>query len=243
MNTNTVAQSDYAAAAYTENTKKTSRVTNGKTIGEPELSEKAQKYYEELKKKFSNMDFILVSADKKEEAEANAGKYANANRTVVLIDTEKIEKMAEDEAYRKKYEGIISGAQKQIAQMQSSFENSTPYVKTYGIKVNDNGTASLFAVIDKSLALQKERIGKKAEQRAQEKKQAEKESEEKRAEEKAELRDERTQGADEGDYVTVTASSVEELMQKIHDTLYEGMSDYTMTPEERMVGQNINFSV
>ena len=56
------------------------------------------------------MDFILVSADKKEEAQANAAQYANANHTVVLIDTDKIEKMAEDEAYRKKYEGIISGA-------------------------------------------------------------------------------------------------------------------------------------
>lgn len=49
MNTNTVAQSDYAANAYTENvqqTTKKSAVTNGKTIGNPQLSEKAQKYYE-----------------------------------------------------------------------------------------------------------------------------------------------------------------------------------------------------
>lgn len=92
MNTNTVAQSDYAANAYTENvqqTTKKSAVTNGKTIGDPQLSEKAQKYYEQLKKKFSNMDFILVSADKKEEAQANAAQYANANHTVVLIDTDK----------------------------------------------------------------------------------------------------------------------------------------------------------
>ena len=59
-----MAQSDYAANAYTENvqqTTKKSAVTNGKTIGDPQLSEKAQKYYEQLKKKFSNMDFILVS--------------------------------------------------------------------------------------------------------------------------------------------------------------------------------------
>ena len=122
MNTNTVAQSDYAANAYTENvqqTTKKSAVTNGKTIGDPQLSEKAQKYYEQLRKKFSNMDFILVSADKKEEAQANAAQYANANHTVVLIDTDKIEKMAEDEAYRKKYEGIISGAQTQLAQIRN----------------------------------------------------------------------------------------------------------------------------
>ena len=56
MNTNTVAQSDYAANAYTENvqqTTKKSAVTNGKTIGDPQLSEKAQKYYEQLKKKLT----------------------------------------------------------------------------------------------------------------------------------------------------------------------------------------------
>ena len=46
MNTNTVAQSDYAANAYTENvqqTTKKSAVTNGKTIGDPQLSE--NEYY------------------------------------------------------------------------------------------------------------------------------------------------------------------------------------------------------
>ena len=36
---------------------------SGKTVGNPKLSEKASKYYEQLKKKFSNMDFVLVSSD------------------------------------------------------------------------------------------------------------------------------------------------------------------------------------
>ena len=34
-----------------------SRNTYGKTIGEPQLSKKAQKYYEKLKKKYGNYDF------------------------------------------------------------------------------------------------------------------------------------------------------------------------------------------
>ena len=37
----------------------------GRTIGQPELSEKAQKYYEQLKKKYGNYDFILVSRDRR----------------------------------------------------------------------------------------------------------------------------------------------------------------------------------
>lgn len=38
---------------------------SGQTIGNPKLSEKASKYYEQLKKKYSNMNFILVSEDQK----------------------------------------------------------------------------------------------------------------------------------------------------------------------------------
>lgn len=246
MNTNTVAQSDYAANAYTENvqqTTKKSAVTNGKTIGDPQLSEKAQKYYEQLKKKFSNMDFILVSADKKEEAQANAAQYANANHTVVLIDTDKIEKMAEDEAYRKKYEGIISGAQTQLAQIKNGLGSNASSVKGYGIKINDNGTAFLFAVIDKSLAAQKERISKNAKTRAEEKKAAEKKADKKKAEEKQKMKNDKSQKTEEkGDYVTVTASSVEELLKKINDTMYDSMSDYVKTPQEQLLGQHINFS-
>ena len=32
----------------------------GKTIGQPKLSENAKKYYEELKSKYQNMDFMEV---------------------------------------------------------------------------------------------------------------------------------------------------------------------------------------
>ncbi len=137
--------------------KKTSRVTNGKTIGQPELSDKAKKYYEQLKKKYANMDFILVSEDMKAQAQANAGSYADANRMVVLIDTEKIERMAEDEEYRKQYEGIISGAASRISQFKNNLGASAGYVKTYGMKVNDGGNASFFAVVDQSMAAQRGR--------------------------------------------------------------------------------------
>ena len=44
----------------------------GKTIGDPKLSKEAQKYYEKLKKKYGNYDFILVSKDQKANAQANA---------------------------------------------------------------------------------------------------------------------------------------------------------------------------
>lgn len=146
----------------------------GKTIGTPELSEKAAKYYETLKKKYSNMDFILVSNDMKEQAKSQAGSYANANKMVVLIDEEKIERMAEDEKFRKQYEGIIANAASGISQLGSKIAGSGASVKGYGMQVNDNGTASYFAVLEKSSEAQKERIAKKSAENKAKKKEEQK---------------------------------------------------------------------
>lgn len=124
----------------------------GRTIGQPELSEKAAKYYEQLKKRYGNYDFILVSRDQKENAKANAAKYANGYKTVVLIDEDKIEQMATDEKFRKQYEGILSGAAAQIQQLKTSLQSSGAQVKGFGMQVNDGGTLSFFAVLKKSSA-------------------------------------------------------------------------------------------
>ena len=227
MNTNAVNQVAENVSGYTES-EKSSKVS-GKTIGEPKLSDKAKEYYEKLKKKFSTMDFILVSKDMKETAKANAGQYANANKMVVLIDEEKIERMAEDESYRKQYEGIIANASSQLATMQSQFANGQSGVKAYGIQVNDGGNASFFAVVDKSLALQKKRIEKKQE------------DEDTSSVKKSDKTDSTDKTGKSEDLVTVTASSLEELEKKIQDMLYDSMSDYVFTPQEKQVGWNVDF--
>ena len=58
--------------------------------------------------------------------------------------------MAMDESYRKKYEGILSGATAQLQQLKSTVEKSGADVKEYGMQVNDGGTTSFFAVLRKS---------------------------------------------------------------------------------------------
>lgn len=213
----------------------------GKTIGQPKLSDNAAKYYEELKKKFSNMDFILVSADQKAAAQAQAGSFANSVKTVVLIDEEKLEKMAEDETFRAKYEGIIRSASVQMNQLKKSV-GSDSSIKGFGMQVNDNGTTSFFAVVDKSLAAQKERIAKKAaEKKENAKKDAKKAEKKKQAEALEERRKSDKAKETEGDYVTVTASSIDELKKKVDNVLYAAWSDYARTDEERQWGQNIDF--
>lgn len=234
-------------AEDTKNTNKKSNVS-GKTIGKPQLSDKAAKYYEQLKKKYSNMDFILVSEDQKAFAQANAAKYANPTRMVVLIDEDKIEKMAEDENYRKQYEGIIANSASGISQLAKSLAKKNVSVKGYGMQVNSNGPATFFAVIDKSLAAQRKRIAQKAEDKKEAKKAEEKKAKKEEQQEKLETSRNKGSGKSEKasgdeDLVTVTASSIEELMKKIDDIMFESMSDYALTEEEQKIGRSFDFSI
>ena len=236
------ATAESASASKAKNTSKVTKPAGQKEVGSPQLSEKAQKYYNQLRKKFSNMDFILVSSDKKEEVQANASKYAGNSALVVLIDEDKIEKMAEDEAYRAKYEGILRGATTQMAQMKQSLGKNADSVKTIGMSFNEKGVASFFAVVDKSLASQKKRIEKKAEQKAEDKKKAERKAEQKRAEEKRKDGVEKT-GGDSEDTVTVTASSWDELLKKINDTITMARADSLRTEHETWVGQRFDSAI
>ena len=228
-----------------DKTAKKSKVS-GRTIGDPVLSDKAQKYYEKLKKKYGNYDFILVSRDQKENAKANAAKYANGYKTVVLIDEDKIEQMATDEKFRKQYEGILSGAAAQIQQLKTSLQSSGAQVKGFGMQVNDGGTLSFFAVLKKSSAEQKARIEKKAEQKKTEKKAAEKKAAKKEKEER--LKDKKSdkvadskEEAGTEDTVTISAGSIEELLSKIETYNFNTRSDSVQTADERQVGQNFDF--
>ena len=238
----------------TDKTAKKSRVS-GRTIGDPVLSDKAKKYYEQLKAKYSNMDFILVSPEQKEEAESKKGMYQSSKELIVLIDSDKIEKMAEDEEYRAKYEGILSNATSQLSQMKDSLGSKADSVSSFGMTFDDNGNASFFAVVDNSLAAQKERIADKKEAAAEEKKKAQKKTQEKRAEERKADRADNNKKMDsadktnskekssDADKVTVSASSWEELLKKIDNVIYESRADSVLTKEEKAVGQSFDYSI
>lgn len=241
-----------SATSETDSKRKATNVS-GRTIGTPRLSDKAAKYYEQLKSKYSNMDFILVSEDQKEAAKAQAGNYANAFKMVVLIDEDKIERMASDESYRKQYEGIIANSASGLSQLKSSIEKTGADVKGFGMQVNDGGTSSFFAVLKKSSADQKARIEKKRESAKAEKKAAEKKAEKKAAEKKKEeklkaskeenVRDTGEIDDDDSDTITITASSMEELIKKISDYVQNEKLGSVRTPQEKLVGQNFDASL
>lgn len=239
--------------------------TGGKVIGQPKLSEKASDYYESLKKKYGNMDFILVSEDKKETAKAQIASLSNPDKMVVLIDEDKVEQMASDEAYRDKYESIISNAANSVSDLKSQLEASGASVQAFGMQIDDKGQASYFAVLEKSSAAQKERIEKKLEEKKAEKKEEAKEAKEKKIEKKAEEKAEEKKKAkldekekikaraagetDDGknissfkkEYKTISAASIDELLSKVVNYSFNDKSQSILSEAEKQVGQNFDF--
>ncbi len=229
--TNEMVNSQYNNTVYKDD-KKTNKVS-GRTIGDVKLSDEAAKYYEELKSKYSNMEFVLVSSDMKEQAQAQAASFANPAKMVVLIDEDKIERMATDEDFRNKYESVIANAANDLSQIGSSLQSSNANVVGYGMQIDDNGLPSYFAVLEKSSEAQRERIEAKAEEKAKERKAERKEQAEERLEE---LRSSK-------DVEVITASSVDELLKKIEDASFNALSDNVLTEQEKQIGQNFDFSV
>ena len=217
----------------------------GKTVGQPQLSEKAQKYYDQLKAKFGDMDFILVSKDEKANAMANSASYANPNKPVVLIGEDEVEKMASDEKFRSKYEGIISMAKENLASMKDQFGDNDN-VKGFGMQVDDRGEVSYFAVLKKSGDQQAERIQKKQAEKKAEKKEADKKEAKQAQEERLEnIRNSRSEKAREAykdqedfGYEIIKASSVDDLVSKVASFLNPEGAE-TGSPA---VGGNIDFS-
>ncbi len=213
----------------------------GKTVGNVKLSKEAEKYYKELKHKFGNLDFVLVSKDQKENAKANASSFANPNRMVVLIDEEKIEKMATDENYRKQVEATIARGASGMNELKSKLEASGQENKLlgFGMKVEDNGDTSFFAVLRKSAKEQKERKKAKLEKSREEKRAAAKE---KTAEHYEKIRGgDDKMGVRDEDTITLSASTVDELIQKIKDMGMEELTDAVFTDSELQVGRSIDF--
>lgn len=209
--------------------KETAKVANGKnSIGNPKLTDAASKYYEELKAKYGDMEFVLVADDQMETAKTQASNITSDKSMIVLISESELEEMTINEETRTQNEKLIEDAKSQMPEMLEKLKESGTEVKSFGIEIKD-GTVSFFAVLDKAAAAQKERIEEK--------------QEEKRAEKKEDAAEKTKQPNHKEDLVTVTAGSVEELIKKLQSVAYEAMADNVQTPQEKMVGQSFDFSI
>ena len=216
-------------------------VTGMRTYGDARLSDTALEYYKKLTSKYSNLNFVLVSADKKREAEMMKGSFASSNGLTVLIDTDKIEKMASDEKYAKQIESVLNNASTGINNLKASLQNK-PNVKSYGMSIQKDNRASFFATIDKQMKQQRQKIQERREKKKEEVKAKEKtEAKDKTKEEmEARIKDKSYNkgtkiterktwledkinaykknsitNSENDDTITIEANSVEELIRKI----------------------------
>lgn len=212
-----------------QTSRKSEKVENAKNnIGKPELSETAASYYEELKAKYSDVEFVLVDDDYTGQAQEHASNVQSDKSLIVYINESEVEAMATDEATRNKNEGLITDALVQLPQFAEDLKNAGIEVKAFGMELNSDGTVSYFAVLDKVNAAQKERIEK-----AREEKQAENAKNEKKLE-----TDEKTHRKEKS--TVVKASSLDELLKKLQDSLYEAKADSVITEQEKLVGQHFD---
>ncbi len=223
----------------------------GMTIGDVKLSDAAKDYYEKLKSKYHNLEFIAVSKDMKGQVQQNAAAYGNSSKMVVLIDEEKLERMATDEEYRKKYEGIIASSQAKLIQAKNDLVSSGAVVKNFGMSVDSDGKTSFFATVEKMGEQQKARIEKKQEEKRAKKHEDHKKAEKKAREERIEkMREKNAEGIDakkaeepeeEKEYVLFESNSVEELFAKVQQYTYNAASNRVFAEAELSVGGAIDF--
>lgn len=227
-----------------------SKTEYGMTIGDVQLSDKAKDYLGKLQSKFHGMEFITVSKDMKAQVQQNAAAYGNANKMVVLIDEEKLERMATDESFRKKYEGIIASSQSKMIQAKMGLSSSGSNIKNFGMSVDSNGNESFFATVSKSQDYQKKLMEKKAaakkEQKIKEKRKAEKKAQEDRINKAKENKADKTHDKkdieiSEEEYEIIEANSLDDLLSKAQTYSYNSAVSRVMTDTERSVGTRVDF--
>ena len=206
----------------------------GTVVGNVNLSDKAKEYYSKLKEKFGNVDFVLVSKDMKDQVEANASRYGSASKPIVLIDDEKIEKMANDPAYAKKYEGIIESSLSKLEAARNSLAASGATIKNFGMSVGEDGKTSFFAVIEKASdtanKIREKNLAKHKAEKADEKKKAEKKEQKERLEKASE---------EDREYIEFSSDSLEDLINKVSKYAFDSSADALSAKEG--LGQSIDF--
>lgn len=201
---------------------------------EQTLSRQAQDVLKRLREKYGDMDFMMANLNDVDEVKSTIAK--GTKEFSVLISRDELEKMASDEKYFEEKTRGIEGAVRMSAEINQKFgferalgKDGTADVEIsrIGILLNDDGTTSFFAQLEKSSAKQTERI-----QEAREEKRGEKKAEERKVEK--ELQSYARSGAG-AKRTVVWADSIEELLEKI------GAVDWDKVKSGQMPGNGGRF--
>ena len=128
---------------------------NAATVGETQLSEKAQALLTKLREGYGDMDFFVANFNGGDNAVDIMSKSGKAYS--VILTVEELEKMASDEKYEKEYMDRVQNARNMAGQINKEYGftsagEATNKIKVgnIGISINEDGTITFLAALEKS---------------------------------------------------------------------------------------------
>lgn len=195
-----------------------------------QLSDRAKALLQELKKTYTNMDFIVADYDSDEEAASYLSR--GTKEYSVLIDPEELERMAADDSVKEQNLAYLDEAVGKLEEMKSQLGDHEDEVVHIGITIGKDGAMSFFAELEKAGERQKAFIDSIRESK--------KEAAEKAASDKSDPRHSHYQDYERSKRTTVYASSAEELLEKIKNVDWDSVKEEASAP---MPGGHFNYSV
>lgn len=224
---NTASQSRKTAKADDKKTDETKK-TNSNSV---QLSDKAKALLQELKKTYNNADIYVAEYETDEEAAEYLSR--GSKDFSILIDPEELERMATDEEVKKKNLNLLDESLGKLGEMKEELKETgrEDEVVTLGVNIGKDGQVSYFAELEKSGERTKEFVDKMLE----DKKEAAKEAD---AEKADKVQDK--YNYEHSKRATVSANSVEDLLDKIKNFNWDNVKEETSIP---MPGKNFDFTV
>ncbi|MDE5939854.1 MAG: hypothetical protein K2H37_12325 [Lachnospiraceae bacterium] len=224
---NTAAQSRKTAKADDKKTDETKK-TNSNSV---QLSDKAKALLQELKKTYNNADFYVAEYETDEEAAEYLSR--GSKDYSVLIDPEELERMANDEEVKKQNLSLLDESLNKLSEMKEELKETgrEDEVVTLGVNIGKDGQVSYFAELEKSGERTKEFVDKMLEDKREAAKEAE-------AEKAGKAQDK--YNYEHSKRATVSADSVEDLLEKIKNFNWDTVKEETTIP---MPGKNFDFTV
>lgn len=228
---NAMQKNIYGAAAQSRKTakaddKKTdeTKKTNSNSV---QLSDKAKALLQELKKTYNNADIYVAEYETDEEAAEYLSR--GSKDFSVLIDPEELERMAADDEVKKKNLNLLDESLGKLSEMKEELKETgrEDEVVTLGVNIGKDGQVSYFAELEKSGERTKEFVDKMLE----DKKEA-------NAEKADKVQDK--YNFEHSKRATVSANSVEELLEQIKNFNWDNVKEETTIP---MPGRNFDFTV
>ena len=201
-----------------------------KANGNVQLSDRAKALLQELKKTYSNMDFIVADYDSDEEAASYLSR--GTKEYSVLIDPEELERMANDDSVKEQNLALLDEAVGKLDELKDQLGDHKDEVVRLGISIGKDGEMSFFAELEKVGERQKEFIDKIRE--------GKKDVADKSMTDKTDPRHQYGHGYERGKRTTVHASTVEELLDKISNVDWDSIKEENTAP---MPGERFSSSI